>query len=36
MRPAGGEHRYLHLDSVERVEAGKVVLNRTGTQAHDE
>ena len=33
---AGGEHRYLHLDTVEAVEDGKVVLNRTGAQARDE
>jgi hypothetical protein len=33
---AGGEHHYLHLDTVETVEGGKVVLNRTGAQARDE
>jgi hypothetical protein len=33
---AGGEHHYLHLDTVETVEDGKVVLNRTGAQARDE
>ncbi len=27
---AGGEHHYIHIDMVESVEDGKVVLNRTG------
>ena len=30
---AGGEHHYLHLDMVEIVEGGRVVLNRAGAQA---
>ncbi len=33
---AGGEHHFIHLDSVESVDAGKVRLNRTGAQARDE
>jgi len=33
---AGGEHHYLHLDMVEAVVDGKVVLKRTGAQARDE
>ena len=33
---AGGEHHYIHLDSVDRIEDGKVVLNRTAAQAKDE
>jgi hypothetical protein len=33
---AGGEHHYLHLDMVETVDDGRVVLNRTGAQALDE
>jgi hypothetical protein len=33
---AGGEHHYLHLDTVATVQDGKVVLNRTGAQARDE
>jgi hypothetical protein len=33
---AGGEHHYLHVDTVEAIEGGKVVLNRTGAQARDE
>jgi hypothetical protein len=33
---AGGEHHYLHLDVVEAVRDGKIVLNRTAAQAKDE
>jgi hypothetical protein len=33
---AGGEHHYLHLDVVEAVREGKIVLNRTAAQARDE
>ncbi|WP_082505529.1 DUF2171 domain-containing protein [Aureimonas sp. Leaf324] len=33
---AGGEHHFIHLDSVDRVEAGAVILNRTTAQARDE
>ena len=33
---AGGEHHYIHLDSVGGVESGKVKLNRTAAQAKDE
>ncbi len=33
---ADGEHRFIHLDSVDRVEAEAVVLNRTTSQAQDE
>ncbi|WP_181705690.1 DUF2171 domain-containing protein [Chthonobacter rhizosphaerae] len=33
---AGGEHHYLHLDVVDRVEGDKVILNRTRAQAQDE
>lgn len=33
---AGGEHHFIHVDSVESVEDGKVRLNRTGAQARDE
>lgn len=33
---AGGEHHYLHLDLVEAVREGKIVLNRTTAQAKDE
>jgi hypothetical protein len=33
---AGGEHHYLHLDIVEAVREGKIVLNRTAVQAKDE
>ena len=33
---AGGEHHYIHIDSVQSVTDGKVVLNRTGQQARDE
>jgi hypothetical protein len=33
---AGGEHRYIHLDSVASVEGGAVRLNRTAAQAKDE
>jgi hypothetical protein len=33
---AGGEHHYFHLDVVEAVRDGKVVLNRTAAQAKDE
>ena len=32
----GGEHHFLHLDCVEKVENGKVVLNRLAAQAQDE
>jgi len=33
---AGGDHHYLHLDTVAAVENGVVRLNRTAAQAHDE
>ncbi len=33
---AGGEHHYLHLDSVESVAGDTVFLNRTGAEARDE
>ena len=33
---AGGEHHYIHLDSVASVEGGKVRLNRTAAEAKDE
>ncbi len=33
---AGGEHHFLHLDSVGRVQNGVVILNRTTVQARDE
>ena len=33
---AGGEHHYIHLDSVASVEDGKVHLNRTAAEAKDE
>lgn len=33
---AGGEHHFIHLDSVDGVRDGKVVLNRTGVEARDE
>ena len=33
---AGGEHHYIHLDSVAGVEGGKVKLNRTAAEAKDE
>ena len=33
---AGGEHHYIHLDSVASVESGKVKLNRTAQEAKDE
>ena len=33
---AGGEHHYIHLDSVASVDGGKVKLNRTSAQAKDE
>ncbi|RKK02088.1 DUF2171 domain-containing protein [Pseudoroseomonas wenyumeiae] len=35
-RAAGGEHHYLHLDLVQAVRDGKIVLNRTAAQAKDE
>lgn len=33
---SGGEHHYLHLDMVEAVRDGAVLLNRTAEQARDE
>lgn len=33
---SGGEHHYIHIDSVGAVQDGKIVLNRTGSQARDE
>ena len=33
---AGGEHHYLHVDVVQSVAGGKVVLTRTAAQARDE
>ncbi|MBO1074121.1 DUF2171 domain-containing protein [Roseomonas marmotae] len=33
---AGGEHHYLHLDLVEAVQEGKIVLNRAKAEAKDE
>jgi hypothetical protein len=33
---AGGEHHYIHLDVVEKVQDDKVVLDRTAAQARDE
>lgn len=33
---AGGEHHFIHLDSVASIESGKVKLNRTAAQAKDE
>ena len=33
---AGGQHHYLHIDTVDAVADGKVVLNRTTAQAQDE
>ena len=33
---SGGEHHYLHIDTVQAIEDGKVVLNRTTDEAHDE
>ena len=33
---AKGEHHFLHLDVVDAVTDGKVVLNRTAAQAKDE
>ena len=33
---AGGEHHYLHLDTVQSVGGGKVTLKRTAAQARDE
>lgn len=33
---AGGEHHFIHLDSVASVEGDKVRLNRTAAEAKDE
>ncbi len=33
---ASGEHHFIHLDSVQSVAEGRVVLNRTAAQAKDE
>ena len=33
---AGGEHHFIHLDSVASVEGGTVRLNRTAAEAKDE
>lgn len=33
---AGGEHHYIHLDTVDRVEGGTVHITRTAAQARDE
>ncbi|MBV9077622.1 MAG: DUF2171 domain-containing protein [Methylobacteriaceae bacterium] len=33
---AGGEHHFIHLDSVASVEGDKVRLNRTASEARDE
>ncbi len=33
---AGGEHHFIHIDSVARVEDRRVVLNRTTAEARDE
>lgn len=33
---AGGEHHFIHMDSVQAVEGNAVILNRTGAQAKDE
>ncbi len=33
---AGGDHHFIHLDSVAAVEDDRVRLNRTGAQARDE
>ena len=33
---ASGEHHFIHLDSVESIAGGRVVLNRTASQAKDE
>lgn len=33
---AGGEHHYIHLDSVASVDDGAVRLNRTAAEAKDE
>lgn len=33
---AGGEHHFIHLDSVDGVDGGRVRLNRTAAQAMDE
>lgn len=33
---AGGEHHYIHLDSVASVDGGTVRLNRTASEAKDE
>ena len=33
---ASGEHHFIHLDSVETIADGRVILNRTAAQAKDE
>lgn len=33
---AGGEHHYIHLDSVAAVDGNRVRLNRTSAEAKDE
>ena len=33
---AGGEHHFLHIDNVQSIAGGKVVLNRTAAEAKDE
>ena len=33
---AGGEHHYLHVDVIDAIKDGKIVLNRTAAEAHDE
>ncbi|SEQ91785.1 hypothetical protein SAMN05216548_10914 [Faunimonas pinastri] len=33
---AGGEHHFIHIDSVGGIEGDRVVLNRTAAEARDE
>lgn len=33
---AGGEHHFIHVDNIDAVIDGKIMLNRTGEQARDE